>query len=65
MASKKELEERLAALEVEVALLRAQVHHQPMKVLPRPSDVPWPRDWNPYWPPHIQRRRALIVILPQ
>lgn len=52
MATKKELEARIAALEVEIALLKAR---QPITVLPKPADVPWPHpnDFNPYWPPKV------------
>lgn len=56
MATKKELEDRIAALEVEVALLRAQ---RPIQVLPRPADVPWPRDW--YWPPQAWCGTGTVV----
>lgn len=48
MASKKKLRARIAELETEVAILKAQ---RPMTVLPRTADVPWPRDYWPYgWP---------------
>lgn len=46
MATKKELEDRIAVLEAQIALLRAQ---RPINVLPRPSDTPWPAPYQPYW----------------
>lgn len=50
MATKKELETRIAVLEAEIALLKAQ---RPIMVLPRPADVPWPRDTWPIGGPPI------------
>jgi hypothetical protein len=48
MASKKELEDRIARLEAELAILKAQ---RPIRVLPRPSDVPWPYGpWDRRYP---------------
>lgn len=42
----KELEDRIAALEAQIEILKAQ---KPVTVLPRPADVPWPYPYQPYW----------------